>query len=94
MIRFIDLGKQIAVDEDDPDYPRQFAFFDTIYSQFVKIEGYVVFDSYIDFAECCALDPGMTQDRIDRLIGLMPDWAKTIPCPNPRSQMHVLGLKP
>lgn len=30
MMRFIDLGKQIAVDETDPDYPRQFAFYDTI----------------------------------------------------------------
>jgi hypothetical protein len=93
MIRFIDLGKQIAVDETDPDWPRQFAFFDTIYSQFIKIEGEAVFDSFVDFAEHCAIDREMTQDRIERLVGLMPDWARLIPCPNPRSSYQVFGLK-
>ncbi len=45
MIRFVDLGKQLAVDETDPACPRQFCFFDTIPDQFIKINDSYVFDS-------------------------------------------------
>ena len=93
MIRFIDLGKQIAVDETDPDYPRQFAFFDTIYSRFIDIGGEVVFDSFADLIEHVAVDSSITQPFFDRIVGLMPDWATTISVPNPRLGFFLTGLK-
>lgn len=92
MIRFIDLGKQIAVDEDDPKYPRQFAFFDTIPSQFVKINGYVVFDSLADLMAEIEQDESVHADFARRLLGLTPDWVRTIPAP--RESMQIEGFKP
>ena len=49
MIRFIDLGKQIAVDETDPEWPRQFAFYNTVNDRFVSANGAHVFDSWREF---------------------------------------------
>ena len=88
MIRFIDLGKQIAVDETDPAWPRQFAFYDTIQDRFISINGYMVFDSLADLAS------EMEQDFTDpefynRLLRLLPDWANTIKCENPRSSIEL-----
>ena len=74
MIRFIDLGKQIAVDETDPSYPRQFAFFDTIYSQFVRINGDVVFDSMNDLLRAIELDEDFGAEKAIRFFSLCPEW--------------------
>jgi hypothetical protein len=75
MIRFIDLGKQIAVDETDSEWPKQFAFFDTIVDQFVSINGYVVFDSLEDvMMEIKAED--MSLASMERILGLIPDWVR------------------
>lgn len=93
MIRFIDLGKQIAVDETDPDWPRQFAFFDTIYNRFVTINGYAVFDSMADLMSEMQQDDAMTPEFGNRLFGLMPDWARRIEVPHPRHGMQVFGIK-
>ena len=49
MIRFIDLGKQIAADESDTAWPRQFAFFDTADCTFLYLNGRQVWDSWQDF---------------------------------------------
>lgn len=91
MIRFIDLGKQIAVDETDPDYPRQFAFFNTIDSQFVKINGEVVFDSFGDLIQQIELDESVDERFCNRLMGLTPDWVRTVPAP--RHNAQVWGIK-
>src|SRR5579863_815002 len=94
MIRFIDLGKQIALDEDDEEWPRQFAFFDTIYSQFVKINGYVVFDSLNDLlTEMQQDETGLiTVEFANRLLSLCPDWL-VVQVAKPRQMMIVEGIK-
>ena len=50
MIRFIDLGKQIAVDESDPEWHRQFAFFNTIDDHFLEFNGEQVWESWAEFS--------------------------------------------
>jgi hypothetical protein len=73
MIRFVDLGKQIAVDEDDPDYPRQFAFYNTISDQFIDLGGNGhVWDSWIDILKYAHAD----RELLDRLWDLSPEWTK------------------
>lgn len=74
MMRFIDLGKQIAVDETDPDYPRQFAFYNTASGEFIELAqmGHV-WDSWIDILRFAGdEDPKL----LDRLWGLSPEWSK------------------
>lgn len=93
MIRFIDLGKQIAVDETDPAWPRQFAFFDTIPDQFIKIEGYVIFDSLADLIEKIEMDENVSPEFANRLLRLCPEWVTTIKVENPRSSIKVEGVE-
>lgn len=92
MVRFIDLGKQIAIDETDPDYPRQFAFFDTIYSKFICIGDSYVFDSLSDLLSEMEMDESMTAEFANRLLRLCPNWVTTIKVENPRSSVKVEGL--
>ena len=94
MIRFVDLGKQLGVlEEDDPenDWPRQFAFFNTIDSQFIKIAGYVVFDSLSDFLQAVEQEDEVDPIFINRLLGLMPEWARMVPAP--RQNLQIFGFK-
>jgi hypothetical protein len=72
MMRFIDLGKQISADESDPEYPRQFAFYNTISDQFVVVNGGTVFDTWNEFLDQAALD--LTVEEINRLKSLCPEW--------------------
>ena len=72
MIRFIDLGKQIAVDETDPDYPRQFAFYNTVNDQFISVNGSQVFDSWREFDTYA--DGELTPEFILRCKRLCPLW--------------------
>lgn len=73
MMRFIDLGKQIATDESDPDYPRQFAFYNTITDKFVVANGGSAFSSWDEFLEHAAEE--LPLDLINRLKSLCPTWA-------------------
>jgi hypothetical protein len=86
MIRFIDIGKQIAVDETDPDEPRQFAFFNTIDSQFLKFDGEQVWSTWDEFVAAYAAhyaahyisreaDPYVDRE-LKRFEGLCHPWAK------------------
>ena len=72
MIRFIDLGKQIAVDENDPEWPRQFAFYDTISDSFISVNGGQVFDSWRDFDTYA--NGELTPEFILRCKSLCPPW--------------------
>jgi hypothetical protein len=72
MIRFIDLGKQIASDETDPDYPRQFAFYNTISDQFLSTNGGQVWYSWDDFLNNAALE--LSLEMIERCRSLCPAW--------------------
>lgn len=72
MMRFIDLGKQIAPYEDDPEYPRQFAFYNTINDQFVVVNGGTVFDTWDEFLDQAAGE--LSVEQINRLKSLCPKW--------------------
>jgi hypothetical protein len=91
MIRFVDIGRQLAVDEKDESEPRQFAFYNTIYNQFVKINGYHVFDSLADLIQEMEQEDSMTAEFATRLISLTPEWVRTVPAP--RSNMQIFGIK-
>jgi hypothetical protein len=94
MIRFIDIGLQISpYSEGDPeaDWPRQFAFFNTIDSQFVKINGEVVFDGLGDLISQIEQDDVVTPEFANRLFGLTPEWVRRVPAP--RNNMQIFGFK-
>lgn len=91
MIRFIDLGRQIAVDERDESWPRQFAFYDTVYSRFVSINGWQVFDSLGDFLQEVEQDGTITGEFATRLAGLTPEWVRRVSAP--RNNCQIFGIK-
>lgn len=72
MIRFIDLGKQIGCDEED--WPREFAFYNTVSSMFIDLggSGFQTWDSWQSFEE----DWKMSDRSIplERFLSLCPDW--------------------
>ena len=78
MIRFIDLGKQVGGDNSDEDYPREFAFFNTVSDLFIVVQGQQVFSSLFHFENLCkqivygqrALDEATTA----RCVALCPEW--------------------
>lgn len=71
MIRFIDLGKQIALDETDPEWSRQFCFYDTCCAQFLYFDGQCIFDSWEDLIE--QMDDSDAA-YMKRITGLIPHW--------------------
>ena len=91
MIRFIDLGKQIAVDEQDESWPRQFAFYDTVRDRFVSINGWQVFDSLGGFLQEVEQDETITGEFATRLARLMPEWVRRVPAP--RTNCQIFGIK-
>ena len=71
MIRFIDLGKQIATDPNDPEWSREFAFYDTLSASFISLDGQSVFDSREDVLT------NLDEDNpayVRRILGLLPEW--------------------
>lgn len=71
MIRFIDLGKQIAIHEDDPNWKRQYAFYDTLEARFLTIGSQQIFDSYEDvLGQLDGEDPAYMK----RIMSLIPAW--------------------
>jgi hypothetical protein len=83
MMRFIDLGKQIAVDESDPDWNREFAFFNTINDHFLEFDDEQVWDSWESFEESVRehfrptgskRDKEYAEDLLRRLKSLCPKW--------------------
>lgn len=75
MIRFVDLGKQLGIDET---WPREFCFYDTMPGTFIDLggSGCQVWHSWKDFEEDCIAEKA-PQDFIDRLRGLCPEWVFT-----------------
>ena len=71
MIRFIDLGKQIATDPNDTEWLREFSFYDTLQAQFLSFDGRQVFDSREDLVENLDDDEPAYAKRI---LGLLPEW--------------------
>lgn len=72
MIRFIDLRGQ------GTGY--RFAFWDTITDQFFQFSGEEAWDSADDFCRnftgrSSSYSDTMTEDSIERFLGLMPGWA-------------------
>ncbi len=73
MIRFVDLGRQLYVDEDDMDMPQQFCFYNTTVDQFVTVCDTQVWRTWADFEKDCALDNEVKID-IKRFKSLCPKW--------------------
>jgi hypothetical protein len=71
MIRFIDLGKQIALDENDPEWPREFCFYDSLEARFLSFCGQEVFDSVADVVQ--QLDDN-DPSYVKRITSLIPSW--------------------
>ena len=71
MIRFIDLGKQIAVDPEDPEWNREFCFYDTITASFLRFDGQSIFESWEDLLEMMDDEDPAYMKRITSLI---PQW--------------------
>jgi hypothetical protein len=71
VIRFIDLGKQIATDPNDPEWLREFSFYDTLQAQFLSFDGRQVFDSREDLVENLDDDEPAYAKRI---LSLLPEW--------------------
>jgi len=71
VIRFVDLGKQLEVNEEDLDAVRSFAFFDTVGSRFLSFEGQQVFESWEDLLE---MMEDVDSSYIRRVTSLIPAW--------------------
>ncbi len=69
-MRFIDLGKQIGIDEE---WPREFCFWNTVSDRFLEFGGYQVWTDWKDFTGDFDGDAGM----LERLKGLCPSWVFT-----------------
>lgn len=79
MIRFIDIDKQIAVDPTDPDWPRQFAFYDTIYDVFLNFSGEEVWEDWPSFEKALiSTRPDYDEILLQRCKNLCPDWVPGI----------------
>lgn len=70
MIRFIDLGKQLALDENE-DRSRDFCFYDTIQAKFLVFGGQSIFDSWEDLLE--QMDDAES-GYMKRITSLIPKW--------------------
>lgn len=81
MMRFIDIGTQIGPGDDvSDDWPRQFAFFDTITDTFITASGNQVWDCWDDLHSDLLEERKRTKhtqqvdEHIARLKRLCPDW--------------------
>jgi hypothetical protein len=80
MIRFVDLGRQLWVDENDPISSRQFCFFDTVTDRFLDFDGEQVFETWRDVEEARLPDSsfsGVDTTLLERCKGLCPPWVFT-----------------
>jgi hypothetical protein len=73
MIRFVDLGKQLEVDELDDDSVRSFAFYDTVSDTFINLNGSESFDSW-QSVEDMFVPEDFPIGTLGRLKGLCPGW--------------------
>lgn len=78
MIRFIDMGSQVYLDDDDVQH--SFAFLDTITDKFVELDGCVYWDKWQDFVDSFEADlavGGRARSLTwPRLSGLVPATIK------------------
>jgi len=72
LIRFIDLGKQIATDPNDPEWMREFAFYDTLQARFLDFSGQQVFDLRDDLL--ANLDDDDNPAYAKKILSLLPEW--------------------
>jgi len=77
MIRFVDLGKQIGLDEE---WPREFAYFDTIVDLFVKVNDEHLWASWDEFKESYRMEHTTDAPEnfypLERFENLCHPWAK------------------
>jgi hypothetical protein len=71
VIRFIDLGKQIATDPNDPEWTREFAFYDTLAASFLSLDGQQVFDSKEDVLKNIDEEESA---YVKKILNVLPEW--------------------
>lgn len=77
MIRFIDLGTQTGLLDENEGGTREFAFYNTVTSSFVGLADSQVWASWSDFESDYKI--GMNAEHaatypLERFKGLCPDW--------------------
>jgi hypothetical protein len=91
MVRFIDLGKQIGLDEH---WPREFALYDTVTDKFLEFNGSQVWESWTQLDCDLVSQFGSNEQRElrERLRSLMPKWTgpKSI-CVSPGGFVDACG---
>jgi hypothetical protein len=74
MMRFVDLGKQLGIDEE---WPREFCFFSTVSDQFLNFNGDQVWKNWAAFEASLRAEirvPDDAEKMLERLRELCPDW--------------------
>lgn len=74
MMRFVDLGKQLSLDPDEPNEPRLFAFFNTVPDQFLTLGIDQVWESWDHFARSFKISARAKSEDINRYRSLCPPW--------------------
>ena len=67
MIRFIDMGRQIWIDDQDLDCPQYFAFWDTVTNRFLEFGSEQAWSSWKEFE-------GSLKDQYSDGYKLKPDY--------------------
>lgn len=71
MIRFVDLGKQLGIDDE---WPREFSFFNTVSCNYVTLGHHQTWDCWEDFEECHQAYMDHWMYPLERFKSLCPDW--------------------
>ena len=76
MIRFIDLGRQYWLDQEDKDNEKSFAFINTVTDRFIEAGGNQFWDTKEDFIEDLQVSTlQLTKEEEERFSRLIPkDW--------------------
>lgn len=70
MIRFIDIGKQVGLDEE---WGREFCFWNTVTDRFIEFAGHQMWRSWEDFREDYEYEKTLPYP-IERFKNVCPDW--------------------
>jgi hypothetical protein len=73
MIRFIDVGSQVGLDET---WPRQFSFWDTVTDRYIELDGEQMWSTWAEFEETY-LGAASRPHNLERFKSLCPEWVFT-----------------
>ena len=70
MLRIVDMRQAASMEQG-------FAVWDTVVSRFVTLHGDQAFDGEDDFRACAKAHTAATWYDVDRIVSLLPEWAKS-----------------